>query len=293
VIRETAENIVGGVTPRTALRTAPRTVARGLVARDIPELMSALPLAAPTSLATNFTGGMARSLERVLGKVGEGRPAEAVVDLVAMLRAMPGAARNLRRSYSGGPTAENPGMTGEAIKEGLGQRAGAARHLTAGTAANAATDAFWRQVNETGAGAAARRRGLGAVETARLRQSAGDFATFSGPNSRVAQELTKLKRTIHDPNAPFVDKAAAWGVTSMAPYVMMPERLLRATVGALVPVESAVGVVRAFQQPPLPDDVVAGIKVPLNVLAWEGLAPAAELSRLGVSRLSAGSVAIS
>jgi 2-methylisocitrate lyase-like PEP mutase family enzyme len=41
-----------------------------------------------------------------------------------------------------------------------------------------------------------------------------------------------------------------------------------------------------------PDDiraVVAGIQLPLNVLAWNGLAPSAELGRLGVSRLSAGS----
>jgi len=35
--------------------------------------------------------------------------------------------------------------------------------------------------------------------------------------------------------------------------------------------------------------VVAGIRLPLNVLAWDGLAPAAELAQLGVSRLSAGS----
>jgi 2-methylisocitrate lyase-like PEP mutase family enzyme len=47
--------------------------------------------------------------------------------------------------------------------------------------------------------------------------------------------------------------------------------------------------VPAIVKPAQISDVVAGIKVPLNVLAWEGLAPAAELSRLGVSRLSAGS----
>ncbi len=35
--------------------------------------------------------------------------------------------------------------------------------------------------------------------------------------------------------------------------------------------------------------IVAGISVPLNVLAWAGLPNAAELGKLGVSRLSAGS----
>jgi 2-methylisocitrate lyase-like PEP mutase family enzyme len=35
--------------------------------------------------------------------------------------------------------------------------------------------------------------------------------------------------------------------------------------------------------------IVAGTDLPLNVLAWPGLAPAAELAKLGVRRLSAGS----
>jgi 2-methylisocitrate lyase-like PEP mutase family enzyme len=42
-----------------------------------------------------------------------------------------------------------------------------------------------------------------------------------------------------------------------------------------------------------PDDIAAiaaGVALPLNVLAWKGLASAAELARLGVRRLSAGAV---
>ena len=35
--------------------------------------------------------------------------------------------------------------------------------------------------------------------------------------------------------------------------------------------------------------IVAGVKLPLNVMAWSGLASAAELGKLGVHRLSAGS----
>jgi 2-methylisocitrate lyase-like PEP mutase family enzyme len=35
--------------------------------------------------------------------------------------------------------------------------------------------------------------------------------------------------------------------------------------------------------------IAGAIELPLNVLAWPGLAPAAELARLGVRRLSAGS----
>ena len=35
--------------------------------------------------------------------------------------------------------------------------------------------------------------------------------------------------------------------------------------------------------------VVAGVALPLNAMAWPGLAEAAELGKLGVRRLSAGS----
>jgi len=47
--------------------------------------------------------------------------------------------------------------------------------------------------------------------------------------------------------------------------------------------------VPAVVEPEQIKTIVAAISVPLNVLAWEGLADAAELGRLGVSRLSAGS----
>lgn len=224
--------------------------ARGrVVLGDIPELLSSIPLASPTSLAANLTSGLGRSLERVAGKVFEGRPVEAIVDLGGMVRELPGAARRVRGAYRAGATPLNPGMTGATTTGDLATRGGLLPEAaSAGVKANAATDQFWRDLNEAGAGAAARYRRAGPVETARMRQSAGDFATFTGPNSQVAKKLTEMKAVLRDPDAPFVDKASAWAVTSMAPYVMMPERLLRATVGALVPAESAYGFVKAVQR---------------------------------------------
>ena len=39
-----------------------------------------------------------------------------------------------------------------------------------------------------------------------------------------------MKRALHDPQANLGDKAIAGFVTATAPYILMPERLLRATV---------------------------------------------------------------
>ena len=216
---------------------------------DIPELMGAIPLAAPTSQLANFTSGMARTVERVAGVAFEGRPIDALVDLGGMVRSLPGAGRKVREAFGAGPTQFNPGMTGAQTSGDLLSRGGLAPTvLTAGTRANAALDEFWRTVNEAGAGARAARHRLGAADTARMTQSAGDFATWGGPNSAVAKKLTELKGAIRDPNASLLDKGVAAAVTSMAPYVLMPERLLRATIGSLVPAEAGVGLVRALKR---------------------------------------------
>ena len=124
-----------------------------------------------------------------------------------------------------------------------------AQVATGGVRANAATDQFWRTLNEAGARAQATRRGTGKVaDPEAYATRAGDFATFTGSNSVVAKKLTEMKQTVRDPNASAFDRGVAGAITSMAPYVMMPERLLRATIGALIPVESATGVVRAFMR---------------------------------------------
>ena len=217
----------------------------------IPELISAIPLAAPTSLAANLTGGMARTFERVLGEAAELRPVDALVDLGAMTRSLFSgeALRAGGRALKQGPTEANPGMTGAVTPDDLlASTNRLAQVATGGVRANAATDQFWRTLNEAGARAVAARRGLtGEAATAHATR-AGDFATFTGSNSVVAKKLTEMKQTVRDPNASAFDRGVAGAITSMAPYVMMPERLLRATIGALIPVESATGMVRAFMK---------------------------------------------
>lgn len=229
-------------------RAAPTGPAAGSVALgDLPTILGSVPLMAPSSLGANFTGGMARTLERVLGQAFELRPFDAAVDLGNMLKAVPGAAGRFRQSVARGPTAAAQGAMGAPVKGDLSTRGGFwPGALTAGVRVNAATDQFWRDVNEAGAGAVAARRGLAGGAAKQFATRAGDFATFTGGNSVVAKALQKTKNKLHDPKANLGDKAAAWFVTSTAPYIMMPERLLRATV--LAPVESGAGFLGALKR---------------------------------------------
>jgi hypothetical protein len=221
----------------------------GLKWGDIPELMGALPLIAPTSQAANFTSGLARSLERVIGVAFEGRPDAAIADLAAMVRAVPGATRKVRGSFSAGPTPSNPGMTGASTAGDLLSRGTkTATAATSGVRLNAALDEFWRGINEAGATGQATYRKFDPADTAATVQRAGDFATFHGPNSQLAKKLTELKGAVRDPNAPFLDKAIGAVVTAHAPYIMMPERLLRATIGNLIPVEAAGTMIKAARR---------------------------------------------
>ena len=194
---------------------------------------------------------MARSLERVAGVAAEGRPIDALVDTGAMIRSLFSgeALRAGGRAFKEGPTEANPGMTGAVTPDDLlASKNRLAQVATGGVRANAATDQFWRELNEAGARAQAGRRGLSKGDADAYATRAGDFATFTGKNSVVAKKLTEMKQTVRDPDAGLLDQSIAGAVTSMAPYVMMPERLLRATIGALIPVESATGMVRAYMK---------------------------------------------
>ena len=237
-----------GSTPSGGARSLGQRLGRVGVS-DIPTIMASVPLMAPSSLGANLTGGALRSFQRVLGKALEGRPIEALVDAAEMAKTVPGALSRFKGNVARGPGTKAPGLAGGVVKDDLVTREGVLpTALTIGTRANAATDEFWREINAAGAGAAARRRGMGLIEAADYRNAAGDYATFGGSNTQVAKKLTELKSALHDPEASFLDKSIAWGVTSMAPYIMMPERLLKAALGTLAPVGEVAGAVKAFRR---------------------------------------------
>ena len=250
LLARSGDDVLGakhGARPRTTRRAAPGPAPGTVTLGDIPTILGSVPLMAPSSLGANFTGGMARSLERVLGQAFELRPVDAAVDLANMVKAVPGAVRAFKGSVARGPTAGAQGAMGAPVKGDLSTRGGFwPGALTSGVRVNAATDQFWRDLNEAGAGAVAARRGLSGPAAKQHATRAGDFATFTGTNSIVAKSLQKMKNKLHDPKANLGDKAAAWFVTSTAPYIMMPERLLRATV--LAPAEQTYGFAAALKR---------------------------------------------
>jgi len=236
-------------------RTAQGGVDWGKVgASDIPEIMSGNPLMGAPSLLANATSGVARTLQRALGSSIShsltGHPMDAVADIRGMLQELPGAAGRFASNVAAGPSPRAPGMTGAPARLGMTERSGLIpAFLSGGTRLNSATDAFWRDINEAGARAAGERAAAGGrtpqggVDA--MARRAGDYATWGGPNTAVAKKLTEFKNMVHDPSAPLLDRVGAGLVTALAPYVMMPERLLRAAVGDTVPVGNLAGAVRA------------------------------------------------
>ena len=121
--------------------------------------------------------------------------------------------------------------------------------LTIGTRANAATDEFWRDDQrgrgqargpapgaDPGGGGLPRRQRRRLRHVRRGQQPGGQEADRDeGPPC-----TTRTRRSL--------DKSIAWGVTSMAPYVMMPERLLKSTLGTLAPVGEVAGATKALRR---------------------------------------------
>jgi hypothetical protein len=223
----------------------------GRVASDVSQAMGSLPLLSVPGLATNFSGGAVRTIERVLGEAFEGRPIDALVDLGGVFKELPGALRRAPESVRRGPTADAPGAgTGPSVDPAdLFSREGKVPFLaTAGTRLNAATDQFWRDVNEAGALRVAERRGLSGADATEHVAEAGDFATFGGPNSPVARGLTSARAKLSDPNASPAEKATGFAVQAFAPYVMMPERLLRATWETVFPGAHVPALIQAYRR---------------------------------------------
>jgi hypothetical protein len=229
-------DVLGAVAGR-ASDTADGGLPLGRAASDASQAMGSLPLLSVPGLGANFSGGALRTLERVLGEAAELRPVDALVDLGGVLKEIGPAARRFPEAVRRGPTPDAPGVLGPSLgAEDLLSRSGKAPFVaTLGTRLNAATDQFWRDLNEAGALGVAERRGLSSERAAEHVAQAGDFATFGGPNSPVAKQLTKWKSKVSDPTATPAEKSLGFAVQAFAPYVMMPERLLRAAAETVFP----------------------------------------------------------
>ncbi|HVG95315.1 MAG TPA: hypothetical protein VNK05_00275, partial [Chloroflexota bacterium] len=221
----------------------------GRVASDVSQALGSIPLLSVPGLAANFSGGALRTIERVLGE-GVLSPLDALTDVGKVFAEIPGAARRFPEAVRRGPTADAPGVSGPSVDPAdLFARSGRVPFVaTLGTRLNAATDQFWRDLNEAGALGVAERRGLSSEQAAEHVARAGDFATFGGPNSPIARGLTSARAKLNDPNATPAEKATGFAVQAFAPYVMMPERLLRAAFETVVPVAHAPALVQAIRR---------------------------------------------
>lgn len=223
---------------------------------DVVSVAQAVPLASPRSLATNAVGGALRTLQR-FGQDTLGapeRPTEAIADVVGMGRSLPDAVARFRREMGG--ISATAGRGQGIAAGGLESAAGFwPRLLTVGTRANAATDRFWRTLNEGGAaGRLAQRLGVSVDEVdpldlAEVTQRGGDFATFLGPNSPIADALVTGAQWARDTSAPLPKRLFGATLAGFAPYVRTPERILGATLSlATDPVTRPAAFVRALKR---------------------------------------------
>ena len=214
------------------------------------QIAQATPLASLSSLGWNAIGGVTRTAQRFLQDSAGNldRPAESWADLVGMGGALPRALAAAGKEFA---NLSERGATTQGVAPGglSDQKALWARVLTGGTRANAATDQFFRTLNEGGAGARVARRAGGRgtprqtasqmagvdpldadqIDFAGAQAKAGDFASFLGPNSPIADALVGAGKWANDRSLPMPRRLFGAAVAGFAPYVRTPERILAAT----------------------------------------------------------------
>jgi len=196
------------------------------------QLAQATPLASIPSLGWNAAGGVFRTAQRYLQDSAGNldRPAESLSDLIGMGqellsgRALKAGVREFNKVSERGASAQ--GLTPGGIYESTNP---VLRGLTAGTRANAATDQFFRTLNEAGARARMARRGATGPEAAEGVTRAGDFASFLGKSSPVADALVSAGQWANNRDLPMAKRLLGAATAGFAPYVRTPERILWAT----------------------------------------------------------------
>lgn len=218
---------------------------------EVTDVAQSIPLAGANSLFTNFISGAWRTVQRyaqdsagALGDANANVLKEAWADLGGMGAAIPHALAEAARTVRQGPSQQGAQMLGSGSLANQPGKAAAA--LTIGTRLNAASDDIWRIVNEAGARARAVSQGASPSQANAAAQRGGDFATYAGQVSPLAEALTKARQWVNDPAAHPAKRATGLFVSTFAPYVRMPERVLVAAVGAatdplLLPIRAAAG----------------------------------------------------
>ena len=216
----------------------------------VTQAAQAAPLLSPTSLTWNALGGVARTAQRFLVDTAGhlDKPASTVADLAGMGSALPKAWAEARKEFL---NLSPQGATVQGVAPGglTDSKALWARILTGGTRANSATDKFFRTLNEEGAGTRALSLGRSSTEAEESATRAGDFSSFLGKNSPIADALVGAGRWANDREQPTAKRLFGAAVAGFAPYVRTPERILSSGIqSATDPVTRPVAFLRALKR---------------------------------------------
>jgi hypothetical protein len=196
------------------------------------EVVNNYSLAGPMSLFTNLTSGLAQTGLNVAEAVGAGGPAGAARYARGVAGALPEALREGRRVFFEGTQAPGTALGGTtqelALSGGLSEGPGLGRVLgTWATRANAATDrAIW-SLNEAGGRALGEQIGLDGTGLDDFARRYAEEATYAGKPSALGQLFSGARAKLADPDAPLPDRLWGGFAYALAPYVRVPERILR------------------------------------------------------------------
>jgi hypothetical protein len=195
------------------------------------EVFNNYTLAGPLSLFFNFTGGLAQTGLNVVEAVGAAGPRGGLRYARGALGAARPALREAGQTFlEGTARAGTPLGAGQelAIRGGLSEgRQGRRIAATWATRGNAATDrAIWA-VNEAGGRALGEGLGYTAQRLDDFAKRYAEEATYAGQPSKLGELFTAQRAKLSDPNATLNEKVWAAFVQSVAPFIRVPERILR------------------------------------------------------------------
>jgi len=234
---EFAEQGRGAYPPRIARANSPTALGRGL------EVFNNWTLGGPLTLGANLSGGAVGTLQNLLEATAQrpGRPGLGALDFArGAAGSVPEGLRAAGRTFwQGTEAASAPLSQGTRALAPGGRSSLAAQPVTAtpggigallgswATRANAATDQLFYTLNEAGARSVGESLGYTGTTLDDFAKRAAEEATFSGDPSRLGKFVIEAQRAVSNPAASAGDRLFGAAVTAFAPFVRVPERILR------------------------------------------------------------------
>jgi len=229
---EVVERLASLQDEAAAVATGTDPARRASLLGNVLEVFNNYSLAGPLSLLTNLTGGLTQTALNVGEAVGAAGPRGALRYARGAAGAVPRALREGGRVFVEGTQARGTPLGGTtqelAVAGGLSEGRGLARTVGSwATRLNAATDrAIWA-VNDAGARQVGEQLGFTGQRLEDFAKRYAEEATYAGKPSALGELLTKARGTLSDPDAGAADRLWGGFVYALAPYIRVPERILR------------------------------------------------------------------